>query len=225
MAERLIKILIADSDVSFSTLLAEYLTDKGYSVMLETNGIAAEEQILSQQLDFLLIDVSLLRKNGLRLLSDLRKLGNDTPAIVLARQADKDTILKAYECGCDDFVLKPFSLDILICKIKAVLRRVEKPETQSPTVYTLGNKVFDAVRQTFDGQSLPARESELLALLCNKMGQIVDKHTILRQIWQKDDYFAARSMLVYLSRIRKLLEDTPYKILLLRGKGYKLVES
>lgn len=220
--ETKLHILLLDGDINLSTVLADYLISAGFSVDTMPDAKTAVEKILTGYYDLVLTELDLRETNGYQLLQQLSKSHSTTPVIVLTSRSGREDIMRAFDLGCDDFVSKPFSMDILICRMRAVIRRCKAQTEDAQTSFTLSGKVFDSVRQTFDGQHLSGKENDLLLLLCRNMNQVVDRHTILRTIWKVDDVFSSRSLSVYVNHLRAFLAGTDYKIMGLHGKGYKL---
>jgi DNA-binding response OmpR family regulator len=137
---------------------------------------------------------------------------------------DREDIIKGYNLGCDDYVTKPYSMDILICKIEAVLRRYHASDNVNEMEFDLNGLHFDAVRQTLGEVRLSSRENELLLTLCQNMGKMVERSRILTSLWGEDTYFNSRSLSVYINHLRNYIgKDSSVKILSVHGKGYKLV--
>lgn len=217
-------ILLVEDDASLSTVLADYLRSKGYAVETTHNGKEAWELILIKHYDLIISDIMMPKMNGYELLKLIRAQYPHLPVIILSAKADRDDIIAAYNLGCDDYMTKPFSMDILICKIEAILRRARIIHESEQTEWQLGDMVFDSVRQLLGDTHLSTRENDLLKMLCQGMGQLVDRNRILMSIWGADTYFNARSLSVYVNHLRKYLgEDTPIRIMSVHGKGYKLV--
>ena len=217
-------ILLVEDDASLSTVLADYLRSKGYTVETASNGKEAWELILVKHYDLVISDIMMPKMNGFELLKLLRAQHITLPIIMLSAKTDRDDIMLAYELGCDDYVTKPFSMDILICKVEAVLRRFRMTNESKQTEWQLGELVFDSVRQLLGNQHLSSRENDLLKMLCQNMNNLVDRNRILMSIWGADTYFNARSLSVYVNHLRNYLgEDTPIRIMSVHGKGYKLV--
>ena len=217
-------ILLVEDDISLNTVLADYLRNTDYTVETANNGKEAWELILIKHYDLIISDIMMPRMNGFELLKLIRTQHLDLPVIMLTAKTDRDDIIHAYELGCDDYVTKPFSMDVLICKIEAVLRRFRLIHESKQAEWQLGELVFDSVRQQLGSQHLSSRENDLLKMLCQSMGQLVDRNRILMTIWGADTYFNARSLSVYVNHLRKYLgEDTPIRIMSVHGKGYKLV--
>lgn len=217
-------ILLVEDDASLSTILADYLRSKGYTVETASNGKEAWELILVKHYDLVISDIMMPKMNGFELLKLLRAQHITLPVIMLSAKTERDDIMLAYELGCDDYVTKPFSMDILICKVEAVLRRFRMTNESKQTEWQLGELVFDSVRQLLGNQHLSSRENDLLKMLCQNMNNLVDRNRILMSIWGADTYFNARSLSVYVNHLRNYLgEDTPIRIMSVHGKGYKLV--
>ena len=133
--------------------------------------------------------------------------------------------MRAFQLTCDDYQTKPFSMDILICRIEAILRRTRKEEENKQRIFSLNGVTFDSVHQTIDGKHLSGRESDLLLMLCRNEGEIVDKHTILASLWKEDNAFTARSLGVFINHLRGHLKPAGYTILSVRYRGYKLIKN
>lgn len=217
-------VLVCDDDRALSTILSDYLCDKGFVVTLVHKAEEAQEKLLRLPYDVCLMDVHMPRPTGLAVLSAIRSASRDVPMVMLSDRLDREEALKAYELGADDYVVKPFSMDILIAKLHALVRRYRVFLSSSQTIFHLGEKVFDSVRQTLDGKHLSSRESDLLLMLCRDKNRLVDRHIILRTLWQQDDYFASRSLSVYMNHLRAYLEGTGCTIMSVHGKGYKLCD-
>lgn len=224
MIERKKHILLVDDEVNLTTVLADFLRSHNYKVTTLSHPDRVLEAFAGSHVDLCLMDLNLPVHSGFDLLRKLRK-AYALPIIILTSRSQKEDILRAYELGCDDYITKPFSMDIVLCRIQAVLRRCEAPTKKQPTTYQLGSLTFDAQRHLLGDQHLTARESEILLLLFQQEGQLVDRHLILTSVWSQDSHFASRSLAVFITRLRHLLEPTPYTILGVTGKGYKIVRS
>ena len=218
-------ILLVEDDVNLSTVLADYLRSKAYNVEQANNGVEAWELISIKHYDLIISDIMMPKMNGYELLKLIRQKGDKLPVIILSAKTDRDDIIHAYELGCDDYVSKPFSMDILICKIEAIVRRCRLYTETELTEWKLGELQYDSIRQQLGDKHLSSRENDLLRMLCQNMDNVVDRNRILMNIWGEETYFNARSLSVYVNHLRKYLgENSPIRIMSVHGKGYKLVD-
>lgn len=218
-------ILLVEDDLNLSTVLADYLQSKEYQVTTAANGQEAWELLSHKHFDILLTDISMPKKNGWQLMKSVRESGMLIPIIVLSAKTDREDIIRGYQLGCDDYLTKPFSMDILICKIEAILRRYRMASQTDEMEFDLNGLHFDAVRQTLGDKRLSSRENELLLMLCQNMDKTVERSRILMTLWGSDTYFNSRSLSVYVNHLRNYIgKDNVVKILSVHGKGYKLVK-
>lgn len=218
-------ILLVEDDVNLQIVLADYLRSKDYVVEQASNGAEAWDLIMIKHYDLVISDIMMPKTNGYELLKLIRQKSEKLPVIMLSAKTDRDDIIRAYELGCDDYVTKPFSMDILICKIDAVVRRCRMSSASEQTAWPLGELMFDSVRQQLGDKHLSSRENDLLRMLCQNMNNLVDRNRILMSIWGEDTYFNARSLSVYVNHLRNYLgENSPIRIMSVHGKGYKLVD-
>lgn len=218
-------ILLVEDDVNLQTVLADYLRSRDYVVEKANNGAEAWDLIMVKHYDLVISDIMMPKKNGYDLLKLIRQKYDQLPVIMLSAKTDRDDIIRAYDLGCDDYVTKPFSMDILICKIEAIMRRIRVSHVSEQTEWQLGELLFDSVRQQLGNRHLSSRENDLLRMLCQDMNNLVDRNRILMSIWGEDTYFNARSLSVYVNHLRNYLgENSPIRIMSVHGKGYKLVE-
>ena len=218
-------ILLVEDDLNLSTVLADYLQSKEYQVTTAANGQEAWELLSNKHFDIMLTDISMPKKNGWQLMKSVRESGMLIPIIVLSAKTDREDIIRGYQLGCDDYLTKPFSMDILICKIEAILRRYRMAKQSDEMEFDLNGLHFDAVRQTLGDKRLSSRENELLLMLCQNMDKTVERSRILMTLWGSDTYFNSRSLSVYVNHLRNYIgKDNVVKILSVHGKGYKLVK-
>jgi DNA-binding response OmpR family regulator len=183
-------------------------------------------QLLSEgHWDVVLMELQGIGVNGYELLKDIRHRQPTLPLIVLTTRSDREDQMRAFQLGADDYQTKPFSMDILICRIDAILRRVRAYEESKQKIFDLNGHTFDAIHQIFDGQHMSSRASDLLLMLCRNEGELVDKHRILSALWKEDNAFTARSLGVYINHLRAFLTPVGYQIIAVRFKGYKLVNQ
>ena len=220
------RILVADDDRNIAELLRLYLEKEGYTVTLACDGVDAMEKFIADTPDIVLLDIMMPNMNGFDMLQQLRANGRELPVIIISGRASKEDIINGYKLGCDDYITKPVSMDILIWKIEAILRRVKEKNENKLVHFQLGNLYFDSVKQTLGDIHLSSRENDLLLILCRKRNQLVERNRILKTLWQTDDYFASRSLSVYINHLRNHLQDCPnIKILSVHGKGYKIIDE
>ena len=217
------RVLIIDGDISLATVLRDYLVSRGYQAAMEPMGREALSRLSSEHWDIVLMELQGIGMNGYELLKGIRHRLPKLPIFILSSRSDREDQMRAFELGADDYILKPFSMDLLICRIEAVLRRIRAYEENRQKVFQLGTHIFDSVHQSLDGAHLSSRESDLLLMLCRNEGEVVDKHKILSTLWKEDNAFTARSLGVYINHLRGHLRPIGYEIIAVRYKGYKLV--
>jgi DNA-binding response OmpR family regulator len=223
------KILLAEDDNNLGSLLRNYLIAKKYDATLCVNGKEALESFQKNEFNICIIDIMMPVMDGLTLAKEIRKINNNIPIIFLTAKNQKEDIIEGFITGADDYITKPFSMEELLYRIEAILRRVTDPVVlKKEENYKIGDYSFDTLKQllTFKDQTikLTTKESELLELLCRNKNEILERNYALKAIWIDDNYFNARSMDVYITKLRKYLKKDPsVKILNVHGKGYKLL--
>jgi DNA-binding response OmpR family regulator len=223
------KILLAEDDSNLGVLLRTYLAAKNYDTILAMNGKSALKAFSSETFDLCILDIMMPEMDGLVLAKSIRNINPSIPVIFLTAKNQKEDIIEGFKTGADDYITKPFSMEELLYRIEAILRRITSKETSKiEDVYRIGVYSFDHKRQllTHGDQttSLTTKESELLKLLCRHKNEILERNYALRSIWIDDNYFNARSMDVYITRLRKYLKKDPsVKILNIHGRGYRLI--
>ena len=219
------KLLIVDSDITLSTVLADYLESRGYQSRRVSDAKAGIDALAEGVWDLVLTEIQGIGMNGFDLIKEIRHRFPTLPLIVLTNRSDRESQIRAFQLGCDDYQTKPFSMDILICRIEAILRRIRAFQENRQRVFDLNGCTFDATHQTFNGEHMSSRQSDLLLMLCRNEGEMVDKHRILSALWKEDNAFTARSLGVYIHHLRALLKPAAYDIIAVRYKGYKLVNN
>ena len=219
------KILVIDSDISLATVLCDYLASRGYKPQHISDGKRALDLLGDSHFDMVLMELQGLGMNCYDLLREIRHRRASLPVIILTTRSDREDQIRAFQLGCDDYQTKPFSMDILICRIEAVMRRVRRDEESKQKIFDLNGHSFDSIHQTFDRQHLSGRESDLLLMLCRHQDELVERHRILATLWKVDNVFTSRSLGVYINHLRRFLRPAGYDILAVRHKGYKLVKS
>ena len=227
MEERM-KILLCEDDENLGMLLREYLQAKGYDTELCVDGEAGYKAFLKEKYDLCVLDVMMPKKDGFSLAKDIRQSNQEVPIIFLTAKTLKEDILEGFKLGADDYLTKPFSMEELTFRIEAVLRRVRGKKNKDRTFYKIGSFTFDTQKQILargeEQTKLTTKESELLSLLCAHANEILQRDFALKTIWIDDNYFNARSMDVYITKLRKHLKADPsVEIINIHGKGYKLI--
>ena len=223
------KILLAEDDNNLGVLLRNYLIAKKYDATLCINGKEALESFQKNVFNICIIDIMMPEMDGLTLAKEIRKINQNIPVIFLTARNQKEDIIEGFITGADDYITKPFSMEELLYRIEAILRRVTEPVViKKEERYSIGDYTFDTLKQllTLKDQTikLTTKESELLELLCRHKNEILERNFALKAIWIDDNYFNARSMDVYITKLRKYLKkDSAVKILNVHGKGYKLL--
>ena len=223
-----LKILLCEDDENLGMLLREYLQAKGFVAELCADGEAGFKAFLKTKFDICVLDVMMPKKDGFTLAQEIRSANTDVPIIFLTAKTLKEDILEGFKLGADDYLTKPFSMEELVFRIEAILRRTKGKKSRESTVYRLGQFTFDTQKQLLQiGEKqtkLTTKENELLALLCSHSNEILQRDFALKTIWIDDNYFNARSMDVYITKLRKHLKDDPQiEIINIHGKGYKLI--
>ncbi len=225
--EKEYKILLTEDDENLGMLLREYLEAKGYETDLMPDGEQGYDAFMNKKYDVCIFDVMMPKKDGFTLAKEIRMVNTDVPIIFLTAKSMKEDIFQGFKIGADDYIAKPFSMEELLFRIEAILRRT-KGGLANQEVFQLGKYKFDTQKQQLiDGDKvvkLTTKESELLKLLCNNANKVLERNFALKTIWVDDNYFNARSMDVYITKLRKHLKDEPaVEIINVHGKGYKLV--
>lgn len=222
-----IKILLAEDDVNLGNLLSDYLKAKGYATDLAINGDEAFTLFAKGSYDLCLFDVMMPVKDGFTLAKEIRKINENIPIVFLTAKSMKEDTLQGFESGADDYISKPFSMEELLARITAVLRR-SKPQAKEEevSIFAIGNYNFDYQKRLLmigdTTQKLTSKENDLLRLLALNQGKILERTYALKAIWGDDNYFNARSMDVYIAKLRKhLSQDERIEIMNVHGRGFR----
>ena len=221
-------ILLCEDDENLGMLLREFLMAKGFSVDLFPDGEKGYKAFLKGKYDLCVLDVMMPKKDGFTLAKEIRGVNSEIPIVFLTAKNMKEDVLEGFHLGADDYITKPFSMEELVSRISAILRRVRGKKEKEITMFRIGQFTFDTQKQTLvignESKKLTTKESELLSLLCAHMNEMLERNYALKNIWVDDNYFNARSMDVYTTKLRKLLKDDPsIEIINIHGKGYKLI--
>ncbi len=227
-----VKILLAEDDRNLGTILRTYLEAKGFSPRLCINGQEALDAFNKEPFDFCVLDVMMPIKDGFAVAKEIRKVDANIPVLFLTAKSLEEDKLKGFQSGGDDYLTKPFSMEELLARIEAILRRSARATDNAGDkgVFSIGKFNFDYNHQILSingvDQKLTSKEAELLKLLCDHLNQTVDRSFALNRIWQNDSYFNARSMDVYIAKLRKYLKEEPnIELINVHGIGFKLVSN
>lgn len=228
MEEIKTRILLVEDDPNFGAVLKDYLTMNGYDVRLATDGEKGEDHFFKEEFNLCILDVMMPKKDGITLAEQIKRINPEMPVIFLTAKTMQEDILAGFKTGADDYITKPFNSEELLYRIAAVLKRGGKLRTnQQQKEFSVGKFHFNyKTRMLTNGtqeSKLSPKEAELLRLFCMKVNDIVYREEALKQIWGRDDYFTARSMDVFVTKLRKYLKDDPtLEIVNIHGNGFRL---
>ena len=225
-----LKILLAEDDKNLGSILKAFLEAKGYPARLCVNGNEALQEYKKNAYDFCIVDVMMPVMDGFTLAKEIRIIDKKIPILFLTAKSMQEDKLKGFEVGADDYLTKPFNMEELLARIKAIYRRLEEKEEGAgrDNIYTVGTLRFEYNHQLLISPEkevrLTSKESELLKLLCEHKNDTVDRSLALTRIWHDDSYFNARSMDVYITKLRKYLKvDPSIELMNVHGVGFKLI--
>ncbi|MBE0668303.1 MAG: response regulator transcription factor, partial [Bacteroidales bacterium] len=209
-----VRILLAEDDPNLGLLLNNYLIIREYETTLVTDGAQALKLFRKEKFTLCLLDVMMPEMDGFTLAREIRAIDPHVPVIFLTAKNLKDDIIEGFRSGADDYLTKPFSMEELVYRIEAILRRSSKQETEAARdKYIIGEFTFEVTTQLLTiknkSQKLTTKESELLELLCRHRNEVLERNFALKSIWIDDNYFNARSMDVYITKLRKYLKEDP----------------
>jgi two-component system OmpR family response regulator len=224
------KVLLVEDDSNLGNLLKEYLEAKGYATVLAVNGKQGYEVFSKDKFNICILDVMMPIKDGYTLAKEIRAIDATVPIVFLTAKSMKEDAIEGFNVGADDYINKPFSMEELLLRIKAIIRRTESKNIKNTdqTEFKIGNYKFDYNHQTLAlndvPQKLTTKEADLLKLLCVNANEVLDRNFALKSIWKDDNYFNGRSMDVYIAKLRKYLKDDPkVELINVHGKGFKLM--
>ena len=222
-----VKILLVEDDLNLGLIISDHLKSDGYAVSLCNNGVEAMQRFNEDKFHLCIFDVMLPRKDGFTLTRDIRKTNSEIPILFLSARGMTEDKVEGFNAGGDDYLSKPFSIEELQLRIKALLKRVNiKVDEKEQTNYALGIFVFDTENQTLvlkdQVKTLTKKEVQILKLLFKYKNQVVSREVILNAVWGQNDYFIGRSLDVFITKLRKYLREDP-KILIsnIHGVGFK----
>lgn len=225
------KILLCEDDTNLGLVLKNYLELNDYDVTLERDGRLGLAAFQREKFDICLLDVMMPNMDGFTLAEEIRDVNPDVPLFFLSAKTMKDDIIQGYKLGADDYITKPFDSEVLLLKIKAILKRNEEIHKEEQNAeYDLGKYHFNPrLRElSINGkvQTLSPKENELLKMMCEYKNDLLPREIALKKIWGSDTYFNGRSMDVYIAKLRKYLkEDSTIEIVNIHGNGFRLVAN
>jgi DNA-binding response OmpR family regulator len=223
------QILLCEDDTNLGMVLKNYLELNDYDVTLERDGKLGLAAFQREKFDICLLDVMMPNMDGFTLAEEIRDVNPDVPLFFLSAKTMKDDIIQGYKLGADDYITKPFDSEVLLHKIKAILKRNEELHREEVNAeYDLGRYHFNPrLRElSIDDkmQTLSPKENELLKMLSEYKNDLLSREIALKKIWGSDTYFNGRSMDVYIAKLRKYLkEDSAIEIVNIHGNGFRLV--
>lgn len=221
-----IQLLLAEDEPSLAQIIKESLETRNFNVIVASNGVEALKIYETKKPEVLVLDVMMPKKDGFTVAKEIRKTNTEIPILFLTAKSQTKDVVEGFENGGNDYLKKPFSMEELIVRVYALLERF--PVKQEKETYKIGKYLFNHKQQTLaiDKTScqLTHRESELLLVLVQQKNKISERTFILKKLWGEDDFFNARSMDVFITKLRKKLkEDSTIQIVNVRGFGYKLI--
>ena len=220
-------IFLVEDDLSFGAVLKSYLELNDYEVTWVDDGKYAVDKFKAGSFQICILDVMLPHIDGFTIGTEIRKLDKEIPMVFLTAKTLKEDILKGYNVGADDYITKPFDTEVLLCKIQAIIKRQSTQRISDEFLFSIGSYEFDSKLRVIvrdgDKQKLSPKEADLLKLLCQNKNELLSRETALRKIWGEDGYFTARSMDVFITKLRKYLKDDPnIEIKNIHGSGFLL---
>lgn len=234
-----IKVLLVEDEATLALIISDTLSGQGFHVLTCGNGEDGLRMFFSEHPDVVVADVMMPRMDGFEMVRRIRNKDFSTPVLFLTARTDTRDVVHGFELGANDYLRKPFGMQELIVRIKALVGRAFVPppaaEKEEATVFVIGDYQFDTMQEHLvyaaDGScpkqtALSHRESEILRKLCLHKGEVVSIRDILLEIWGDDSYFNTRSLHVFITKLRhKLSADPSVRIINVRGIGYKLIWS
>ncbi|TAG99619.1 MAG: DNA-binding response regulator [Sphingobacteriales bacterium] len=225
------KILLCEDDPNLGMVLKNYLELNDYDVVLERDGRLGLAAFQREKFDLCLLDVMMPHMDGFTLAEEIRDINPDVPLFFLSAKTMKEDIIQGYKLGADDYITKPFDSEVLLLKIRAILKRNEELNKEQANIeFDLGQYHFNPKLRELSVhgkmQTLSPKENELLKMLAEYKNDLLPREIALKKIWGSDTYFNGRSMDVYIAKLRKYLkEDSSIEIVNIHGNGFRLVTN
>lgn len=230
------KILLVEDDRNFGDVLRSYLEMHQYDVTLATDGELGYQTFSKGKFDLCILDVMMPKKDGFSLAKEIKEESPDTPIVFLTAKSLKEDVIDGFKIGADDYITKPFNSEELLYRVQAVLKRSSGPVAveEDKKEFVIGNYTFNYPLRilTFDPEGakekdkLSPKEAHLLRLFCLKKNEVLSRSYALVEIWEEDNYFTARSMDVFVTKLRKYLKRDPnLEIVNIHGNGFRLIDK
>lgn len=224
------KVLLAEDDLSLGYVIKDNLADAGYDVVLCADGQAAIDKFSKESFDICLLDVMMPNKDGFAVAKKIRQQTDQIPILLITAKSLEEDRIHGFECGADDYIVKPFSMQELLLRIDVFLRRTKKMYSEKILNFQIGKMKFSFkdLKLSTDSKAfnMTQKEAELLLFLCEHPNRILKREEVLLNVWGKDDYFLGRSMDVFITKLRKYFkEDTSVQIETIHGMGFRLNAS
>lgn len=231
------RILLVEDDQNFGDVLRSYLEMHDYEVTLATDGVAGLESYKKAEFDLCILDVMMPKKDGFTLAKEIREMDGDMPIIFLTAKTMKNDVLQGFKIGADDYITKPFNSEELLYRIQAILKRSQQKADPREEIkeFNIGKYHFnyplriltynndDSAGKT-EKEKLSPKEAQLLRMFCMYINDILPRSEALTKIWGEDNYFTARSMDVFVTKLRKYLKNDPnIEIVNIHGNGFQLL--
>ena len=222
-----LEVFLVEDDLSFGSVLKSYLEIYDFKVTWVDDGKYAFDRFRSGNFSICILDVMLPNVDGFTIASEIRKINKDIPMVFLTAKSLKEDILRGYNVGADDYITKPFDTDVLLAKIQAIIKRQSIEPQDNRDIFNIGAYLFDSKLRIIEHngikQKMSSKEADLLKLLCQNENELLPREIALRKIWGDDGYFTARSMDVFVTKLRKYLADDPnIEIRNIHGSGFLL---
>jgi DNA-binding response OmpR family regulator len=221
------KVLLAEDDLSLGYVIKDNLADAGYDVVLCADGQAAIDKFSKESFDICLLDVMMPNKDGFAVAKKIRQQTDLIPILLITAKSLEEDRIHGFECGADDYIIKPFSMQELLLRIEVFLRRTKKMYSERTLNFQIGKMKFsfNDLKLSFGDSTnnMTQKEAELLLFLCEHPNRILKREEVLLHVWGKDDYFLGRSMDVFITKLRKYFKaDSSIQIETIHGMGFRL---
>jgi DNA-binding response OmpR family regulator len=221
------KVLLAEDDLSLGYVIKDNLADAGYDVVLCADGQAAIDKFSKESFDICLLDVMMPNKDGFAVAKKIRQQTDQIPILLITAKSLEEDRIHGFECGADDYIVKPFSMQELLLRIDVFLRRTKKMYSEKTLNFQIGEMKFSfndlRLTQGETAYNMTQKEAELLLFLCEHPNRILKREEVLLHVWGKDDYFLGRSMDVFITKLRKYFKADPsIHIETIHGMGFRL---